>query len=145
MSNSSLDSVREELTRRVEAALASSPFASTPVFYPNRPFVQPTNAVWIKMDVLGGLGTQANLGENPVERQIGILQFYVMIPENKGTKQGNDLADFLGKLFSRAQFYTDNNNRVNFKVPQYNQVDTITKGFVTNIVKITFRRDENTF
>jgi hypothetical protein len=145
MSASSLDSVREELTRRVEVALASSPFSTIPMWYPNRPFIQPSNSIWVMMHIVGGEGIQANLGETPVERHVGMLQFSIMMPEDKGTKQGNDLADFLGKKFSRAQFYTDNNNRLTFKVPQYNQVDTVSKGFITNNVRITFRRNEITF
>ena len=145
MSNSSLDSVREELTRRVETAIASSSFSGTAIAYPNRPFSQPDNAVWIDMRILGGEGIQANLGETPVERSIGILQFSVMMPEDKGTKVGNDLADFLGKLFSRKQFYTDANNRITFKVPSYHQADGIKRGFTMNVVRISFRRDEITF
>jgi hypothetical protein len=145
MSSSSVDSVREEITRRLAAALAPSVHAAIPVSYPNRPFQQPEGQTWIKVCFLGGEGIQTNLGENPFERYVGILQLEVISPEEKGTKLSNDILDFLGKLYSRKQFYTDPLNVVTFKVPSYNFSDTPVNGYIKQIVRIAYKRNERTF
>jgi hypothetical protein len=145
MSSSSLDSVREEITRRLAVALSTSVHSSISVWYPNRPFIQPTGQHWIKVCFLGGEGIQTNLGDRPFERYVGILQLEVMSPEDNGSKLSSDILDFLGKIFSRQQFYTDQNNVVTFKVPTYMLSDNIVNNYVKQIVRIPFRRNERLF
>ncbi|MEO7017967.1 MAG: phage tail terminator-like protein [Leifsonia sp.] len=142
MSSSGLDSVREEVTRQLSTALAASIYSDIAVWYPNRPIVQKDGTIWIRLTFIGGDGIQANLGPTAVERFVGIIQMEVVFPESSGTKKANDITDFLGKLFSRKQFYSDANNRVTCKVPKFMMINGVVDGTMRNIARVAYRRDE---
>lgn len=138
---SQLDEAREALTSRVKTALAASAYSATPFWYPNTPFIQPTNAIWARMSIIGGEGVQADLGPNPTERHIGIVQFDVVVPEDKGTKTGNDFGEFLGNALKRQQISAGVRNTINLRTPSYSWVGRIDKGTDRLVVRIPFYRD----
>lgn len=138
---SQLDEVRQGITERVKNALAASLYSAVPLYYPNGKFIQPDNTMWAMLSIIGGEGVQANLGPNATERHIGQIQFDVLVPEDSGTKVGNDFGEFLGNVFKMKQFSVGANNTVVTKVPSFTWVGRTEKGLSRLIIRIPFRRD----
>lgn len=142
---SELDKIRELITDRTKTALAASVvYSPVKMFYPNQPFEQPKNTLWAKLSIIGGEGLQASLGYNPTERHVGILQFDVIFPEDKGTKIGNDFAEFLGNLFRFQHLRSSPSTSVVFRTPSYSIGNRIVTGTERIVVRIPYRRDTQT-
>ena len=115
---------------------------SIPVKYPNHKFVQP-DTTWAAIVILGGTSQQANLGvKNVTERHVGLVQIDIMVPEDEGTKEGGELAQAAGAIFSRQQFSAGTSS-LTFQTPEIKPIGD-DGGFDRTMVRIEFRRDEKT-
>lgn len=73
--------------------------------------------------LIGGRSTRSTLGAK-WDRHIGILQIEVIIPENQGNGERDEVADFLADVFNEHETTLPNDIRIRFKVPSQRDFGT---------------------
>jgi len=139
---SALDEVRQAITTKLSTSGFHSTFPNVSIAMPNQPFTAPTDKTYVRLSIIHGDSIQAQLSTtNEVDRHVGILQFDVVVPLDVGTKNQNDVADYLGKIFRRSSLVTPTAGTLIFKTPN-NLVVGQERGADRIVVRLPFRRDE---
>lgn len=73
--------------------------------------------------LIGGRSARSTLGAK-WDRHIGILQIEVIIPENQGNGERDEVADFLADVFNEHETTLPNDIRIRFKVPSQRDFGT---------------------
>jgi len=75
-------------------------FSSAPVKYDNVPFDEPSNSPFVALSILSEAGEDISVGESPIQKYNGMIQFDVYVPQNTGTAKARDVASSLRTLFN---------------------------------------------
>ena len=73
--------------------------------------------------LIGGRSARSTLGAK-WDRHIGILQMEVIIPDNEGNGERDEVADFLADAFNELETTLPNGIRLRFKVPSQRDFGT---------------------
>ena len=73
--------------------------------------------------LIGGRSARSTLGAK-WDRHIGILQIEVIIPDNQGNGERDEVADFLADTFNELEVTLPNDIRLRFKVPSQRDFGT---------------------
>lgn len=90
-------------------ALVQSPPA---VKYRNVSFTQPDNGEWVTLTIQPGSGTQASIGDQPIERQFGILNFQIFTKKDIGDRRAKKIADMIAGVFRYKTFALDSGGAI---------------------------------
>ncbi len=86
--------------------------------------------------VLGGKSARSTLGAK-WDRHVGVLQMDVMVPENEGNGERDEVADFLADTFNEYEVTLTGDIRLRFKVPSQRDFGTNT-GESKKIVSVPY-------
>ncbi len=90
-------SVRTEIeTRLATWAAAQSPIM--PVSYESVAFIKPTASAWLQIFFLDAINVNPDVAAER-ERETGVFQINICVPQNKGTKERDALVTALKSLF----------------------------------------------
>lgn len=107
--------MNEEIAKLIEEifstqwALKTSPPA---VKYNNVPFRQPANGELITMTIVPGSEQQMSMGDEKVERQLGVVVFQIFTPKNIGDRRAKQIADLIAGVFRFRQFVLWSDNTI---------------------------------
>ena len=99
--------------RKVVETTVKNGWTATPVRYPNVPFKQPANGLFVSLAIQLGVSNITSLGTSKREEQTGIVVLTINTPPDGGSKQAMELADAAQALFRCKQF-TEGETTVNF-------------------------------
>lgn len=135
----SLESLRVYAESALQSAMATA-YPGVSVRYENARFHQPETA-FVDFCLLDGKSFAANMGTRKVDRHVGVAQIDVMVPERSGTSQGNQIAEFAGKVFREQSAGLSDGARVIFRTPAFTYVGR-QGGFYRIMVRVPYWRDE---
>ena len=90
--------------RKVVETTVKNGWTATPVRYPNVPFKQPANGLFVSLAIQLGVSNITSLGTSKREEQTGIVVLTINTPPDGGSKQAIELADAAQALFRCKQF-----------------------------------------
>lgn len=139
---SSLDQVRQAVVQKIYSSGFFAQFPDVKLQLPNQAFAVPESLAYVKLSIVHGDSDPAQIGKTvEIDRSVGFIQFDVVIPLDVGTKNQNDIADYLGKVFRRLQLPTTSAGTLNFRTPNL-LTSGQERGADKLILRIPFRRDE---
>lgn len=99
-----LDAPRAKIDALVKAGIASR-HPGTKVQYQNLKFTQPNGETWLSVTLTPGESDRADIGaHNPRFFHWGVAQINIMVPNEKGTKDHNDIATTLHDILADKNF-----------------------------------------
>lgn len=98
-----LDKPREVFTGLMKTSFHSKQPA-VPVKYPNQKFTEPRDRPWVAIAVVPGLTDRAEISSSGLTYNYGICNITVLLPEDSGTKAGNEITQALWDIFGDKQF-----------------------------------------
>lgn len=88
----------------IESRLKDNLLSSVPIKFDNVPFNYPSKKTsYVALVILTGEGFQIAMSPKRY-RHVGIITGQIFAPEDKGTKEANEIADFIKEIFQGIQF-----------------------------------------
>lgn len=128
----------------IETRLATS-FTAAPIHFwsANIPYKATAGQKYIALKVSESEDAfQASLGEGPqMHRYHGTIIVQIFTPEDKGSKDADDIADLIDPIFRRAQFSFGTSGTITCRTPNKHTVGVRLGWYQVN-VNIMFKRDK---
>lgn len=136
----SKDTLRAYCATTLDGAMATD-YPLIPVKWENMEFAQP-KTTWLETGIFETANPRhASTGTRTrFHRHFEMIAVTVNVPENKGVKTGNDLAEYVKNLFEDKNVLLSDNNAVSFKVGKVSP-NGLTNGFYQIVVTIPLWRD----
>lgn len=124
-----LETIRQKIYNFIQASWGTA----TLVAYPNREFIPPQNASWIRPVIKVPMTSVGEIGEDGVGLRDGLLMISVFTPANTGMKTGATFADRLEALFRRKEI-----DDIWFDEPNSNPVGIDDSGYYHILMTVDF-------
>ena len=116
-----------------------------PVRWPNSPFDQPKNGVWVEANILAGDPFSASIrGKTKTDRNVGILQFDVLSPMDSDAIDAYRAAEEIGAIFDSVTEAVTPQIDARFKVAGVKDMGT-RDGYYRVMVRIPYQFDIKRF
>lgn len=118
----------------------SDNFTDLPIKFENASFTEPMGTPWVALTILGGIGKQASLNTNPLNRYVGIIQIAIFVAPDTGTATARDHADAIEAIFRNVQFSSGSSGTITTRTPFLSTVG-VEGGWHQMVVSVLYQRD----
>lgn len=105
-----------------------------PTKLPNQSFTEPENKIFCHLLIIRNRTLRLTIGRTARRRALGILQFDIYTPVDKGEKLANDIEDLFTPLFDEKMLMTTDSQKI-----QFQEADPITFGPTNGKYRVTVR------
>ena len=121
----------------VISGLLESAFPSTPIAFPDTPFIAPSSAQWLRLSIVWGDGDLATMGATNRNTIVGVVQVEVYTPPSQGDGANTRLADQVRDVYNRLE-----SSGVRFNVPSAPIHDNTETAWCRRLIRVPFTFDE---